>query len=275
MKPEIQNVSGTAFISAAFRAEGGRGPDALYQDGVTPFFLNDEIRKRAEQVARPFPPAKDMIQVRTRYFDEVMGGEIAAGCRQVVILGSGLDARAARLNGPGVAYFEIDHPATLRFKENTLRENGVRANVTYIPGDYVRDGPDVLLSRSGLDPALPVYFLWEGNTTYLKRETVLDLLARLRRSFRGFKISLDYMAEKVITRSTGHDDINDYIAQFEAMGAPWKSGFDDIRAEAGALDLKVIENFSTAELHQKYRPGRPLRSNLFKFYFVCTLEAHR
>ena len=80
------------------------------------------------------------------------------------------------------------------------------------------------------------------------------------------------MSEKVINRTTGYQDINDYIDKYERMYAPWITGFDDIQSLAKVLDLKVSDNFSTAELFKKYRPNRSLESNIFKFYFVCTLE---
>ena len=56
------------------------------------------------------------------------------------------------------------------------------------------------------------------------------------------------------------------------MYAPWITGFDDIQSLAKDLGLEVSDNFSTAELFKKYRPNRSLESNIFKFYFVCTLE---
>ncbi|MEG4802095.1 hypothetical protein QUB63_20155 [Microcoleus sp. ARI1-B5] len=85
-------------------------------------------------------------------------------------------------------------------------------------------------------------------------------------------MSIDYMSEKVILRTTGYQDINDYIDKYESMYAPWITGFDQIATLTDELNLKLIENFSTADLHAQYRPLRSLESNLFKFYFVCTLE---
>lgn len=40
------------------------------------------------------------IAARTRYFDEFLADAAAAGIRQAVILASGLDARAYRLDWP-------------------------------------------------------------------------------------------------------------------------------------------------------------------------------
>lgn len=267
-----KNVTGTAFVVAEFRAEENAETAPLYTDNVVKIWLNDETRKIASEIAQNSPAAKEMIKLRTKYFDDVLSNQILAGCKQVVILGSGLDTRAARMNGESVDYWEIDDRATLELKAETLKANKVTANVRYIPGDYVKDGLIALLRQSELDFEQPTYFLWEGNTTLLAKKDVIFVLEQIRDNFNDFKLSFDYMSEKVIARTTGYQDINDYIDKYESMYAPWITGFENIETLAEELKLKIIDNFSTAELHQQYRPQRSLESNLLKFYFVCTLE---
>ncbi|MEG4860147.1 SAM-dependent methyltransferase [Microcoleus sp. K1-B6] len=268
----MNNVTGTAFIVAEFRAEENEQAIPLYTDHVVKIWLNEETKKIADQIAHNSPAAKEMVKLRTKYFDDVLSNQILGGCKQVVILGSGLDTRAARINGEGVIYFEIDDRATLQLKEEALKANKVTAYVRYIPGDYVKDGLISLLKQSEVDFDRPTYFLWEGNTTLLAQKDVIFVLEQIRDNFHNFRLSFDYMSEKVILRTTGYQDINDYIDKYESMYAPWITGFENIATLADELNLKVIENFSTADLHAQYRPGRSLESNLLKFYFVCTLE---
>ncbi|MEG3846120.1 class I SAM-dependent methyltransferase [Microcoleus sp. herbarium19] len=267
-----KNVTGTAFVVAEFRAEENAETAPLYTDNVVKLWLNEETRKIASEIAQNSPAAKEMIKLRTKYFDDVLSNQILAGCKQVVILGSGLDTRAARMNGEGVAYFEIDDRATLQLKEETLKANKVTANVRYIPGDYVKDNLITLLRQSELDFERSTYFLWEGNTTLLSQKDVIFVLEEIRDNLINFRLSFDYMSEKVIARTTGYQDINDYIDKYESLYTPWITGFENIETLAEELQLKIIDNFSTAELHQQYRPHRFLESNLLKFYFVCTLE---
>ncbi len=268
----MNNVTGTAFIVAEFRAEENEETAPLYTDNVVKIWLNEETNRIAREIAQNSPAAKEMVKLRTKYFDDVLSNQILGGCKQVVILGSGLDTRAARINGEEVTYFEIDDRATLQLKEETLKANKVRANVRYIPGDYVKDGLISLLKQSEFDFDIPTYFLWEGNTTLLAKKDVILALEQIRDNVNSFRLSFDYMSEKVILRTTGYQDINDYIDKYESMYAPWITGFDKIATLADELNLKLIENFSTADLHVQYRPRRSLESNLFKFYFVCTLE---
>ncbi len=267
-----KNVTGTAFVVAEFRAEENEETSPLYTDNVVKIWLNEQTKRIAGEIAKNSPAAKEMIKLRTKYFDDVLSNQILAGCKQVVILGSGLDTRAARMNGESVDYWEIDDRATLQLKAETLKANKVTANVRYIPGDYVKDNLIALLRQGELDFEQPTYFLWEGNTTLLAKKDVIFVLAQIRDNFNDFKLSFDYMSEKVIARTTGYQDINDYIDKYESMYAPWITGFENIETLAEELNLKIIDNFSTAELHQQYRPQRSLESNLLKFYFVCTLE---
>ena len=267
-----KNVTGTAFIVAEFRAEENAETAPLYTDNVVKIWLNEETKRIAGEIAQNSPAAKEMIKLRTKYFDDVLSNQILAGCKQVVILGSGLDTRAARMNGESVDYWEIDDRATLELKAETLKANKVTANVRYIPGDYVQDNLIALLRQSQLDFEQPTYFLWEGNTTLLAKKDVIFVLEQIRDNFNDFKLSFDYMSQKVIARTTGYQDINDYIDKYESMYAPWITGFENIETLAEDLKVKIIDNFSTAELHEQYRPHRSLESNLLKFYFVCTLE---
>ncbi|MEG4802096.1 class I SAM-dependent methyltransferase [Microcoleus sp. ARI1-B5] len=172
----MNNVTGTAFIVAEFRAEENQETAPLYTDNVVKIWLNEETNRLACEIAQNSPAAKEMIKLRTKYFDDVLSNQILGGCKQVVILGSGLDTRAARINGEKTTYFEIDDRATLQLKEETLKANKITANVRYIPGDYVKDGLISLLKESEFDFDIPTYFLWEGNTTLLDKKDVIFVL---------------------------------------------------------------------------------------------------
>lgn len=171
-----KNVSGTAFVIAAFRAEENDADSPLYTDQVAGLFLNAQIKETAKSIAQNFPAAKEMIKLRTKYFDDVLSQQISQDYKQVVILGSGLDTRPVRQNVAGLTYFEIDDISTLQLKEDTLNKNNVAANVHYIPGDYVKDSLVSLLRQTSFNFELPTYFLWEGNTTLIKKEDVIFVL---------------------------------------------------------------------------------------------------
>ena len=268
---EIKNVTGTAFLVAEFRAEENSEADPLYRDSIVNLFLNEETRQAAGLVAACFPPAKDMVKIRTKYFDKMLEEQIQSGFRQVVILGAGLDTRAVRIAAVGVTYFEIDDAATLRLKQTCYEKQGIDVNVKFIPGNYVTEGLIDLLKENDFDFDQPTYLIWEGNTMYLQLESTKHIITQIRKHLRQFRLSFDYMADAVISKTTGDPGITRLVESFSNMGAPWLCGIRDLGAFADEMNLKVIENFKTAELYESYWLDRPLTSPIFKYYSVCTL----
>lgn len=268
---QIRNVSGTAFVVAEYRADENRETVPLYVDPVVELFLSEDSRQAAAHLAARFPPVRDMVRIRTRYYDDSLERHLLQGFRQVVILGAGLDTRAVRKPAPGVAYFEIDDPATLALKQSCYADHRVDANVTFIPGNYVTDGLIDLLGRNGFDCGVPTYFIWEGNVMYLPLETVKEILTEIRAHVTRFRASFDYLGEAVISKTTGDAGITTLVESFASMGAPWLSGIRDIRSFARELGLELLEHFKTSELSRTYRGDRPMGSPIFDFYSICTL----
>src|SRR3954467_1091182 len=130
---KIENVGGTAFVVAEFRAEENIEMAPLYMDSIVELFLSDDTRSAAGRVAASFPPVKDLVRIRTKYFDDVLEQQLLGDVRQVVILGAGLDTRAVRKPADGVTYFEIDDPATVAMKQACYEARGIDANVRFIP----------------------------------------------------------------------------------------------------------------------------------------------
>ena len=269
---EIKNVSGTAFVVAEFRAEENDEACPLYRDSVVRLFLNEGSKQAAGAVAASFPPARDLVKIRTKYFDDMLEKQILSGFKQVVILGAGLDTRAVRKPATGVTYFEIDDEATLEWKRTCYESHGIQAEVKFISGNYVTDGLIDLLKGNCFNFDLPTYLIWEGNTMYLPLEATKHVMTQLRKYLRKFRLSFDYMADAVISKTTGDHGITKLVESFANMGAPWLSGICDLRALANEMNLSVIENFKTAELRQTYWPTRSLGSSIFNFYSVCTVE---
>ena len=87
---------------------------------------------------------------------------------------------------------------------------------------------------------------------YLPLDRTRHVLAELTKYVTRFRVSFDYMAEAVISRTTGDAGITRLVESFAAMKAPWLSGIRDIQSLACELGLTLIENVKTAELHQKY-----------------------
>jgi methyltransferase (TIGR00027 family) len=269
----IKNVTGTAFVVAEFRARENAEPHPLYVDKIVPIFLDQRTKQAADAISAGFPPAEMNVRLRTRYLDDRLDQQLADGCRQVVILGAGLDTRAERKRLPGVAYFEIDDSSTIDFKHQRLAERGMAAPVTSIAGNYVASGVLKLLEANGFDRDLPSFFIWEGNTMYLTEVDAKKVLRELKQGVRAFSIAFDYMDTAVVTRTTGELGTTVFVERFAAMGAPWHYGIDDVGALAAETGLTLADATTVADLHRKFWPERPLESIVYEHYSLCTLTS--
>ncbi|BBY79961.1 class I SAM-dependent methyltransferase [Mycolicibacterium pulveris] len=126
----------------------------------------------------------DNMAVRTRFFDDFFRDSAADGVRQAVILASGLDARAYRLDWPaGVVVYEIDQPAVIDFKTTTLADLGAAptAERRTVAVDLRHDWPSALIG-AGFDPTRPSAWSAEGLLGYLPpdaQDRLLDTITEL------------------------------------------------------------------------------------------------
>ncbi|MGH9905384.1 MAG: class I SAM-dependent methyltransferase [Pyrinomonadaceae bacterium] len=268
---EIKNVTGTAFIVAEWRAEENAAPNPLYRDLIVELFLNDATRQAAASALVASPSVKEAVKLRTRYLDDALEEEIAHGCQQVVILGSGLDTRAVRKQASGVAYFELDDKATLDLKRARFAEHGIQAALTLIPANYVTDDWIALLAANGLDFYLPTHIIWEGHTMYLTDSAMKRVIKAIRERIRYATLSFDYLSMKVIDKSTGDGGLSALVEHFARLGAPWITGIDDVYALGEELGLAVIQNVLSTDLHRWHWPTRPMSSSFLRVYSLCTL----
>ena len=118
------------------------------------------------------------MAARTRYFDGFFADAAAAGITQAVILASGLDARAYRLDWPaGMTVYEIDQPEVIDFKATTLAGLGAepKAELRTVAIDLREDWP-AALQAAGFDAGRPSAWIAEGLYGYLPPEAQDRLL---------------------------------------------------------------------------------------------------
>ncbi|KLO26651.1 SAM-dependent methyltransferase [Mycolicibacter heraklionensis] len=126
----------------------------------------------------------DNMAARTRFFDDFFTEATHAGIRQVVILASGLDSRAYRLDWPsGTVVYEVDQPEVIDFKTRVLAEQGSEptADRRTVSIDLRDDWP-AALRAAGFDPALPTAWSAEGLLGYLPpdaQDRLLDTVTAL------------------------------------------------------------------------------------------------
>lgn len=119
--------------------------------------------------------------VRTRFLDELLRDGADAGCRQVALLGAGMNSRAYRLDWPSeTRLFEIETAEPLGFKESVLRAEPAdpRCERITVPVDLREDWTGALVA-AGHDPALPTVWIAEGLLIHLPQDAVERLLGQV------------------------------------------------------------------------------------------------
>jgi methyltransferase (TIGR00027 family) len=163
----------------------------------------------------------DMMGIRTRFFDDFFVTAAAAGVRQVVILASGLDARAYRLPWPdGTTVFEIDQSQVIEFKSATLADLGAKptAERRAVPVDLRHDWP-AALRAAGLDPGQPTAWSAEGLLPFLPPEAqdrLLDNITEL--SARGSQLATENLQGASDAVETMADRIREVTEQWREHG---------------------------------------------------------
>ena len=139
------------------------------------------------------------MAARTRFFDSFFRDATQAGIRQAVILASGLDARAYRLEWPaGMKVFEIDQPQVIAFKSTTLEGLGAAPKVELrtVAIDLRQDWP-AALREAGLDPSRPTAWIAEGLLGYLPPEAqdrLMDNITAL--SAKGSRLAVEAIPDR-------------------------------------------------------------------------------
>jgi methyltransferase (TIGR00027 family) len=132
----------------------------------------------AEDATWKLQQMPDAMAARTRFFDAFFAEATKAGIRQAVILASGLDARAYRLDWPAdTTVFEVDQPEVIAFKTQTLSDLGASptADRRTVAIDLRYDWPAALI-EAGFDRTRPTAWIAEGLLGYLPPEAQDSLL---------------------------------------------------------------------------------------------------
>ena len=249
---------GSAVLRAAHVREDA--PPWVLEDSLSELLLDrgslEEVR---EEIARWTPQVRAAFRlahaVRSRLAEDIAVAGLATSRRDYVRLGAGLDTFAWRHPEAGrFRIWEIDHPATQRWKRRALAERrlGEPANVRFVPVDLAALSPGAIGT-----PAAETWN-WLGVTMYLDRrvtEQVLKVIAQ-----RGTGTTL------VVNFVLADDQADDLTRAVQATAAAvvgrdgepiravyTRSGCADLLAGAGFSSITL---FDAAALKERYFPRR-------------------
>ncbi|OBG40737.1 class I SAM-dependent methyltransferase [Mycobacterium sp. E3198] len=162
--------------------------------------VNGQIPVDEETEFDPQRMARGMA-CRTRFYDQFFLDAARGGIGQVVILASGLDARAYRLPWPaGTVVYEVDMPEVIEFKTLTLRDLGAEPTAERrTVGIDLRDDWASALRAAGFDPHAPAAWSAEGLLVYLPDEAqdaLFDNITAL--SAPGSRLAFEFVPDTAV-----------------------------------------------------------------------------
>jgi methyltransferase (TIGR00027 family) len=268
-----ENVaSRTALMVAAYRARASAAAEKICDDPWAAQLAGDLGAELAHKFDARFPHMELWMALRTIFLDDLVLKWTTFGWPQVVILGAGLDTRAARLAQEGVRFFEVDHPATQaekRARLATLADYPVDA-ATYTACNF-ESGEDFLdqLVASGFDTTQPAVVLWEGVTPYLTEPAVRATARRIaggmeERSILAFDFLGKRIAEGANIRAKDQETRN-YV---DDLGEPLRFGSNHILPLLYEEGFRFSRTLNFDEIALSYT-GTYMREREFRFQYIA------
>jgi len=209
------------------------------------------------------PYLRALLAVRSRVAEETLAQCVAAGVRQYVILGAGLDTFAFRNSYPlsVLRVFEVDHPATQAWKREQLEQAGIPlpGNLTFVSIDFEQQDLSQELLRAGLDSEAGAFFSWLGVMPYLQPEAARATL----RSIAGLSgriggVVFDYAIPGSALGLMQRVLFKLMAARVKAAGEPWLTFCypSDLAQELNGMGFCHLEDMTGDLLNQRYFADR-------------------
>jgi methyltransferase (TIGR00027 family) len=204
------------------------------------------------------PQMRAFMAVRARFAEEQIAQARAAGVRQVVILGAGLDTYAYRAPAaPPVTIWEVDHPATQAWKRELLAAASIEppAHLKFVAADLAREPLEGVLAAAGFDEHAGAVFSWLGVTQYLRADDVfatLRYVAGVTAAAGG--ITFDYSIAPQLLSLTERWAYDALAARVSTVGEPWLSHFvpADLVTALASSGFAVARDLDPQELLQRF-----------------------
>lgn len=278
----LTGISNTAVYVAAGRAVGAREPDALARN---PDYLAGPLLGDAWMSLQEHPCVRAVDQsyedsmrdievvrhvrattVRSRFVDRALLRAVAAGAKQLVIFGAGLDSRACRFRTQlaSVDIFELDNPATQAFKRRRMAAviGRIPENVAYVSVDLLKNDVVTLLRSFGYTASKRTVFVLEGVTMYLSERAFHSILGIVALCPAGSSIVFDFVSREFVQMLKRADFQSAFMSQklnrFSRLieNEPWNFGISpgtECRLlEAFRLEVLRVMDVTAPEALQQY-----------------------
>jgi methyltransferase (TIGR00027 family) len=196
------------------------------------------------------------VLCRKRYADDQVSAALAAGIRQVVFLGTGLDTKAYRLVAPaGATAYEVDMPANITYKRARLHAIYGRLpdHVVLLAEDLETGDVLATLATHGFQSEMPTLFVWEAVTPYLTAEGMHRTLGALSKAVTGSRLIFTYLRQDFLS-GTNIQGAERLYQTYVRTHPIWKLGLapEDVAGLLGQYGWVEREQVGRAEYLRRY-----------------------
>ena len=214
-----------------------------------------ELGRTPLDLDRPFSLSlRAFVVARSRYAEDHLCRSVAAGVRQYVLLGAGLDTFAYRNPYPELRVFEVDHPATQQWKRALLAESGIRIppSLTYAPVDFERESLPAQLQAAGFDARIPTFFAWLGVVPYLTLEAFRATLGFIAAQPPGSGVVFDYGQPRAALPPREQLAYDSLAARVKGAGEPFQLSFTPAGIAEELTSFRDIEDIGGDSINARY-----------------------
>lgn len=263
-------ASDTALMVTAYRARATATWPHVCHDPWAARLAGDRGMALAASMDDAQPHMTLWIGLRTAWLDHLVRQHTGpGGLTQVVILGAGMDTRAARLAAPGVRFFEVDAPAAQARKIAAVEALGdyPTGAATFAPCDFEHQDFLDQLVAAGFDTTRPALFLIEGVVYYLTEPAVRATLGRIAAgSASGSFVAFDLLSRRLVERQRIGRSA-EAVQLVEDLGEPFRFGTNDILPMLAELGFRHVRTVRFDELALQYE-GTYVREREFRFQTI-------
>jgi methyltransferase (TIGR00027 family) len=259
-----EGVGETAIGAAMMRARESDRVGGLFQDPYAAAFVAEAPPVFEDGPSTDDDPAlaaleaafEEAVVVRTRFYDDFVQTASAGGCRQVVMLGAGLDTRAFRLDWPiGTRLFELDLPDVLTFKQRVLSRLGAEPRCQRITVEVdLQEDWSLPLITGGFESSAQTGWIAEGLMPYLATNDAERLLLTVGDlSSPGSRLALEHAAitdDSLLSQARA-------IPTMDQITGMWKGGLRETADGWLRQHGWQVENVGHESLVAKYRRRAP------------------
>jgi methyltransferase (TIGR00027 family) len=196
------------------------------------------------------------MAARGRYAEDRLAECASAGATQYAILGAGLDTFAYRNPFPHLHVFEVDFPATQKWKRTVLAEAAIAppSSLTFVPLDFEHKTLAAGLADAGLDASKAGFFGWLGMVPYLTLGAFRSTLETVAALPAGTAVSFDYGLSPRSLSLLSRIAFDALAERVKRAGEPFQLFFtpEELDAEFCRAGFARFEQLDSDEINRRY-----------------------